>query len=740
MATLLLDCAHDSAVTRLNFTKYQTMKSSSRQQNGGNNCRGWTIVLVAFLTDALALGGRALFAVVLLYWEKEFGWTRSYVSGSISLLHVSIALSTPISGHVVDVFGPRRGLVLGICFFSASLYVTGVISYAWQLYVFYGLLGGLSLGLLNLNVFSVAVMQALPEKHHGRAVGITTSGSTFGQLLLVPCFALLCSAIGWRNSYFVVASLTLVMAPIAWVVLGPRTNSPEKQYEPASGMMVELVDCSEVVVADAPGSVIDTNGVSQQPVKSVDSKPTNGTDTRMDWRTDMWIKTRKSFQNRYFWHLLVSFVICGITTVGFIETHIVAFSVSKGLTKEQGAFGFGLLSMFNGFGIMLSGYLSDHYSRSLLLCCIFLVRGICYIFMYVISDFPGLFVFAIFFGLTDYAVVPPVIGLVSRFIGSNAVGLAMGILLAFHSIGAAVGAAIGSHAFDQDGHYDIPLGVCSGLCFFASIMCIMIPEEFRRKKTNDKCTFNTGESQVLEEDSVRCVFDVGSGATKCHVASINRAKNQVTKSLYSHQTQIMLRHDIQSSPDGKTFSNEILQECRDCLRAYKQIASDFGCTRYNGIATAVFRHATNGKAFLDLLNEVDGLSIEVISQKEEGKVGFLSAVCVAPNISRDKIISWDSGGGSFQLTDANFNVFEGPYGSTHALTRALEQKELSFDPEGTASPFTKADLDSLIALIKSDIEDSVINNEVRMEGETKIVYDTLKSAKDIQVVCIGGDT
>ena len=35
------------------------------------------------------------------------------------------------------------------------------------------------------------------------------------------------------------------------------------------------------------------------------------------------------------------------------------------------------------------------------------------------------------FGLTDYAVVPPVIGLVSRFIGSNTVGLAMGILLAF---------------------------------------------------------------------------------------------------------------------------------------------------------------------------------------------------------------------------------------------------------------------------------------------------------------------
>ena len=42
--------------------------------------------------------------------------------------------------------------------------------------------------------------------------------------------------------------------------------------------------------------------------------------------------------------------------------------------------------------------------------------------------------------------------------------------------------AIGSHAFDEDGHYDIPLGVCSGLCFFASIMCIMIPESLDEEK------------------------------------------------------------------------------------------------------------------------------------------------------------------------------------------------------------------------------------------------------------------
>ena len=118
--------------------------------------------------------------------------------------------------------------------FSASLYITGLISHACKTVRVLWTPGRAILkGLLNLNVFSVAVMQALPEKHHGRAVGITTSGSTFGQLLLVPCFALLCNAIGWRNSYFVVASLTLIMAPIAWVVLGPHASAKSNRREEA---------------------------------------------------------------------------------------------------------------------------------------------------------------------------------------------------------------------------------------------------------------------------------------------------------------------------------------------------------------------------------------------------------------------------------------------------------------------------------------------------------------------------
>lgn len=48
----------------------------------------WAIVGMAFFSDALAMGGRSFFAVVLPLWEVEFGWSRSHVSSAMSLVHI----------------------------------------------------------------------------------------------------------------------------------------------------------------------------------------------------------------------------------------------------------------------------------------------------------------------------------------------------------------------------------------------------------------------------------------------------------------------------------------------------------------------------------------------------------------------------------------------------------------------------------------------------------------------------
>lgn len=39
---------------------------------------GWLVVWLIFTADAISLGGRALFLVVILLFEDEFGWSRRF--------------------------------------------------------------------------------------------------------------------------------------------------------------------------------------------------------------------------------------------------------------------------------------------------------------------------------------------------------------------------------------------------------------------------------------------------------------------------------------------------------------------------------------------------------------------------------------------------------------------------------------------------------------------------------------
>lgn len=62
--------------------------------------QGWLIVCCGFFVEALAMGGRSLFIVVLLIFEKDpvMHWTRSELSTLMACVHICSGISTPLSG------------------------------------------------------------------------------------------------------------------------------------------------------------------------------------------------------------------------------------------------------------------------------------------------------------------------------------------------------------------------------------------------------------------------------------------------------------------------------------------------------------------------------------------------------------------------------------------------------------------------------------------------------------------
>lgn len=176
-------------------------------------------------------------------------------------------------------------------------------------------------------------------------------------------------------------------------------------------------------------------------------------------------------------HILFwSFLICGFTTTGVIETHLLPFASFCGFPPVPSATAYGVLSLVNLFGMIGAGWLTDRMNRPLLLGAIYALRALTFILL---SNLPGmsiemLFAFAVFFGAVDYATVPVTASLVASHVGLKLMGLAMGMISAGHAIGGAMGAFAGGYLFDQTGNYDLLWMASLWLAIGAGMMVVFL--------------------------------------------------------------------------------------------------------------------------------------------------------------------------------------------------------------------------------------------------------------------------
>ena len=129
------------------------------------------------------------------------------------------------------------------------------------------------------------------------------------------------------------------------------------------------------------------------------------------------------------------------------------------------------------------------------------------------------------------------------------------------------------------------------------------------------------------------------------------------------------------------ISIEMQQKANEILARFKEEAlaasKGYPDIEFSGIATAVFRKAENGKDLLQKIEKDLGIHFQILSQEEEGRLGFLSAKILYPEIDEEDLLVWDSGNGSFQITAKigdTYKIYQGPLG--HGTVRVLLSKEI----------------------------------------------------------------
>lgn len=370
----------------------------------------WTIVVVGFVALSVAFAFRAVLGLSIPEWERAvsangLGWSRDMISSASALALTVMACLYPMVGAVIDRVGARAVLCTGCLMLALSMILVGAMQAPWQLKLGFGLLGGIAFTLIGNNVVTVMVARAF-DARRGLATGIATSGSTAGQLMMMPLLALAFGAIGWRNTYFTVAAVCVAVAITTWWLL--RAEGGPAPARAGEARRVGFAQATGILFRD-PG----------------------------------------------FYALLISFFICGITTTGIIETHYIPFAIACGFAPILSAMSYSVLSGFNFAGMALSGWASDRYNRTWMLGGLYLVRGLSFFLLLGVgNDYPMLILFAIVFGLVEYSTFPPTAGLAAARYGVANMGKAMGFLMAGHSLGAALGAWGAGRVFTLLGSYD----------------------------------------------------------------------------------------------------------------------------------------------------------------------------------------------------------------------------------------------------------------------------------------------
>lgn len=421
----------------------------------------WVILFLSFLALLSAQGVRLSFGAFIEPWEEQFAAGRSLISFIALISFIVYGVSQPIIGRVIDSFGIRKVFAVSILIVGVSALLTYFAASAWHLVLIYGILASVGFGGASGITASVAVTHWF-QKKKGFALGLITAGSAAGQLVLVPLSLLLIEAMGWKLTVILLGTvLTLVIFPLILLLL-----------------------------RDHPGEL----------------KATDGGGDRRPERKEEETKTEKGIYRRammttQFWFLAIPYFVCGFTTTGLMDTHLIPFAQFCGFSAQTTGAAVSLLAAFNILGTLLSGYIADRFRSNCFLAFLYGARGLTVCCLLFIDEPFWLLAFAIVFGLVDFATVAPTTLLATRYFQSRSIGVILGCLFMSHQVGSALGAYLPGLFFDLTGRYESSFLAAAILLGVASILSLFLVDPAMKKRGNLPPSFPMEEDGALERGS-----------------------------------------------------------------------------------------------------------------------------------------------------------------------------------------------------------------------------------------------
>ncbi|MDO8396693.1 MAG: MFS transporter [Bradyrhizobium sp.] len=401
---------------------------------------GWAMVGVTFLTALISAGTVGAPGVFIVPLQKEFGWSTAEISSALSIRLILFGLMAPFAAALLNRYGLRNVTLTSLLVVASGLVASLFMTQIWQLVLLWGVVIGLGTGMTAL-VLGATIAARWFSARRGLVVGILTASVATGQLVFLPLLASLTESLGWRTALVLICVMLGVAASAVLLVMRDRPGD--------LGLRPFGDEGTEPLPAPPPNTA---------PIAAA-----------------AFGALRDAAKTKVFWILFATFFICGASTNGLVQVHLIPMCLDFGIPQVQAAGLLAAMGIFDFVGTIASGWLSDRYDNRWLLFWYYGLRGLSLLFLpFTDFSFYALSLFAMFYGLDWIATVPPTVRLAAQKFGPERANLVFGWIFAGHQLGAGVaafGAGLSRTVLES---YLPAFFVAGALCVFAALIILAI--------------------------------------------------------------------------------------------------------------------------------------------------------------------------------------------------------------------------------------------------------------------------
>ncbi len=398
----------------------------------------WIVLALVFVSMLAGVSVRAAPGVMIGPLRRAFGWDVSTISAAISVNIMLMGLIGPFLAGLMQSLGLKRTMIGALLVLMSGTGLSVFMTSPWQLFLTWGVMVGIGAGAGAVG-FAGAVANRWFLKRTGFAAGLLFAANAAGQLIFLPLLAWMANRYGWRG---VAISTTAAIACVIPVLLFLLPESP-----------------AAIGLAPYGGSEIVPVSDNHSPGGNMFSVATRAL-----------MRASKSMD---FWLLCITFGICGLSTNGLINTHLISYCMDQGIPEIQGASILAAVGLFSLFGSMASGWLCDRYSPRVLLFWYYSLRGLSLVLI-PFSPFDGasLSVFAVFYGLDWVATGPATFALTNEVFGRRDAPVIVSWIFLAHQVGGSIAAFGAGVVRSESGSYLLAF-LASGLACLAASMLVL---------------------------------------------------------------------------------------------------------------------------------------------------------------------------------------------------------------------------------------------------------------------------